>query len=276
MPNDQNGNNIFGQQPAAPLENISAPASGGGVQNQSSFEDLLGMITNEQGEKKYKDVTSALHGLQHSQSFISTLKNENAQLKQELERMNNEVVKIRELEETIRTLTSGQQAPAKQQQPVVDQQSVAELINQTLSQRELDAIRQANIRKVVSSVQSKFGDKAEQTFYDKAKEVGMSAEAINSLAAQSPEAVFRLLGLEGVEQNKQTFTAPSTQSINTLGYQPQSDTFIKANAGVLLGATTEQLINESANARKLVDELHAKGLTTYDLTDPKVYKKYFS
>lgn len=234
------------------------------------------MITNEQGEKKYKDVTSALHGLQHSQSFISTLKNENAQLKQELERMNNEVVKIRELEETIRTLTSGQQAPAQQQQPVVDQQSVAELINQTLSQREQDAIRQANIRKVVASVQSQFGDKAEQTFYDKAKEVGMSAEAINSLAAQSPEAVFRLLGLSGVEQNKQAFTAPASPSINTLGYQPQPDTFIKPNSGVLLGATTEQLINESANARKLVDELHAKGLTTYDLTDPKVYKKYFS
>lgn len=275
MPNDQNGNNIFGQQQTGQQTNTPVAANGGDVQNQSSFEDLLGMITNEQGEKKYRDVTSALHGLQHSQTFISTLKTENAQLKQELERLNSEVVKIRELEETIRTLTASQAAPVQQQQGL-DQQSVAELINQTLSQREIEVIRQSNIKKVVSSVQSKFGDKAEQVFYDKAREVGMSAEAINSLAAQSPEAVFRLLGLERNEATTQSFTPPVTQSTNTLGYQPQADSFIKPTAGVLLGATTDQLINESANARKMVEELHAKGLTTYDLTDPKVYKKYFS
>lgn len=269
------GNNIFGQQPAVHQENSSAPASGVGVQNQSSFEDLLGMITNEQGEKKYRDVTSALHGLQHSQNFISTLKTENAQLKQELERLGSEVVKIRELEETIRTLTGSQAAPVQQQQGL-DQQSVAELINQTLSQREVDVIRQSNIKRVVSSVQTKYGDKAEQVFYDKAREVGMSAEAINNLAAQSPEAVFRLLGLERNDAQVQTFTSPVTPSTNTTGYQPQADSFIKASSGILLGATTEQLVGESANARKMVDELHAKGLTTYDLTDPKVYKKYFS
>lgn len=270
--------NIFNENKAPETQeqtNISNTAVANPSVNSSSFDDLLGMITNEQGERKYKDVPTALNGLQHSQQYISTLKSENAKLMQELENLRVEVGKVRELEETLRTLTSSTQVPKQETPQGLDEKSVADLVNRTLSQREIEAIQKSNLSQVVSAVQSKFGAEAENKFYGRARELGMSNEEINSLAARSPQAVLSLLGIAGVEQKTEMFTAPSKQSLNTESYQPATETFVKPNKGVLIGASTQQLIAESQNSRKLVDELHSKGLTTYDLTNPKEYFKYF-
>lgn len=254
--------------------NGAAPVAS--VQNTPSFEDLLGMITNEQGEKKYKDVPTALHGLQASQQFISTLKSENATLKQQVEQLNAQVAKINELEETIRTLTaSPTNSSAPTVQKVVDEQSVAELVNRTLSQREMEVIQKTNINTVISAVQQKFGAESEKVFYSKATELGMSAQEMNSLAARSPQAVLNLLGIVSVERKNEPFTAPTKPSVSTSGYQPQPETYAKPSKGILLGATSQDLMVENQNSKKLVEELHSKGLTTYDLTDPKKYFEIF-
>ena len=70
--------------------------------------------------------------------------------------------------------------------------------------------------------------------------------------------------------------APTSGSVNTSGYQPTPQSYISKNPkSAILGATTNELRQENDNARKLVEELHSKGMSTYDLSDPKQYFKLF-
>lgn len=244
------------------------------VQTPNSFEDLLGMVTNEQGERKYRDVPSALQGLQHAQGFIGQLKSELATLKSENEALRIQVERIKELENTVQTLTASVKTPpAEPQGAVLDEAALTNLLERTLSQREVQARRQQNITKVVSEVQSKFGDKAEEIFYGKAKELGMSVEEVNELASKSPQAV---LGLLGIISSQGGYKPPVTSGTNTAGYTPPTESYVKANKGALLGATYQDLVTEKQNSSKMLEELSANGLSIADLTDPKVFFKHFS
>lgn len=267
---------IFQQNSQATPAPDQATTAGSNQSQGTTFEDLLGMVTNENGERKYRDVPSALQGLQHAQTFISQLKSENAQLKQEMEGLRIQTQKIAELEQTIKTLTANVQNPPEQRPEgaVLNEQTLAEILDRKLSEREREAQRAANISKVVNSVREKFGDKAEEVFYGKAKELGMTVAEINELASKSPTAV---LGLIGVSQAPaQPFKSPVTPGSNTEGYTPPSETFVKSNAGVLLGASYQELVAEKNNATKMIDELAAKGLSINSLTDPKVYFQHFN
>lgn len=244
--------------------------------NTPSFEDLLGMVTNEQGERKYKDVPSALQGLQHAQTFISQLKSEIATLKAENESLKIQAEKIRELENTVQTLSANTRNPQNTEptEGKLDEATIADLLERTLTKREIEARRQANINKVVVEVKSKFGDKAEEVFYGKAKELGMSVEEVNELASKSPQAVLGLLGITATAN--EGFKAPTTSGVNTAGYTPPTDSYLKANKGALLGASYHDLVAEKNNATKMVEELAAQGLSISDLTNPKVFFKHFN
>ena len=102
----------------------------------------------------------------------------------------------------------------------------------------------------------------------------MSNQEMNALASKSPKAVLTMFGLTAEPRNVNVAAIPGT--VNTQAYQPKQDSFVGRNTkSAMIGATTEDLHMEAANSRKMVEELHAAGLTVHDLSDPKIYKKYF-
>lgn len=260
--------NIFNNQ-SQTAENQTPPVQ------QPAFNDLLASIKNEQGENKYKDVPTALDALKHSQDFIKQLKEERDRLAKEREELLSQNEKLKTVEDTVFKLTSQQQ----QQQttpPVISEEVVANLVQETLTKREQAQVQQANVSKVVNQMQASFGENAEKAFYDKASEIGLSPLQINTLAAQSPQAVLRLFGLENSQPQQQKFPSAQTSSVNTSGFTPKQQSFIGKNSNqALIGATTQDLLAERENSKRLVDELQANNMSTYDLTDPKVYFKYF-
>lgn len=263
--------NIFGNNPPA------TPPAATNVQPQDSFADLLGSIKNERGEPKYKDINTALDALKHSQEFIPQLRTEKERLEQELANMRKEVDRLKTVEETVERLTSQNTPPvATPPAGTLTEEAVANLVTQTLTAREQQALRDSNLSQVVNKMKETFGDDAEKAFYSKAQEVGMSKEAINALAAQSPQAVLKLFGVGDKQSPGKTPFSPTPGSINADGYQPQQKSFLGRNTSpVILGATSEELAMEKNNSAALVEELHKHNLSTYDLTDPKVYFKHF-
>jgi len=244
--------------------------------SDTSFTDLLGSIKNERGEPKYKDVQTALDALKHSQEFIPQLRTENEQLGLELANMKKEVERLKTVEDTVTRLTSTQTQQNTQHSNGLSADDVANLVSQTLSRKENEATQKANLNTVVSQLQIVYGKDAEMNFYSKAKELGMSIEEMNTLAAKSPPAVFKILGIENKQVSKGSQSLSTSPSLNTAGYQPQNESFVGRNKKpVILGASTEELNEERKNSIKLVDELHEQGLSTYDLTDPKAYFKFF-
>lgn len=266
-----NDANIFQQTPAAGAGNAT-PAND---QSNAAYADLLGSIKNERGEPKYKDVQTALEALRHSQEFIPQLKSDKEKTEQRLAELAAEVERLKNIEQSINQLNLNNQNKQDTSANSISADDVASMVNATLTQREIALRNKANLESVVESVQKVFGDKAQETFYGKAKELGMSAEEINSLAAKSPTAVLRLFGIDKVAAPQVT-GLPTGSSINTAGLTPNQQTYIGRNASTaLVGATTADLQAERENAKKLVEELHSQGLSTADLTDPKVFFKRF-
>lgn len=257
-PQDQNNG---GSNPPTPSSN-------------DALAHLLSGIKNERGEQKYKSVEDALNALKHSQDYIPQLSDKLRQQEQELAEAKAQAAKIAELENTLKALTQPSQTPASQ--PAVQgltAEEVAALVNKTLTQTQQAELAKNNLSSVVDTVRKEFGEKAEEVFYGKARDLGMSMEEINSLAARSPVAALKLLG---VDKGSPAPQPNSAGSINTSAFQPAADSLIGKNSKpTLVGATSEDLKAESLNARKMVEELHGQGLSIHDLTDPKVYFKHF-
>jgi hypothetical protein len=221
--------------------NNPSPAS-----TQESFSDLLSVVLNDEGEQKYSSVPEAMKGLVHSQEYIRKLKGEMASLQSELDKR-----------------TSVEEALNKQLNPPEPEVNTTpaglsvEDVTALLEQREQKKAVESNTKKVAATIQEKFGDKAEEVFYGKAKELGMTNEQFNNLAAQSPNAVLAYFNTAAP-----TSSAVNQSSINTSSFQPKQDEVptirfngeerIKLEAptsSVLAGATHRDLLAE-ANRHK--------------------------
>lgn len=149
---------------------------------------LLANIKGEDGQQKYKDVTTAISALQHSQEYIK-------QLKQQLEEATQKASQAVTMEQVLAAINKPSDAP----QGTTQAQGglTAEDVLRLMQAEERKKIEKANAAKVAQKFKEVHGEKAEETFYAKAAEIGLTRDAINSLAATSPEAVFSMFGLKG-------------------------------------------------------------------------------
>lgn len=268
---------IFGSNQENTDTNPNPPAGSNpaNVQAPDPVATMLLNIKNENGEPKYKDLNTALQALQASQEYIPTLKTQMETEKAEAQRLRLEVARLSTIEETVLALTQRQQAPTGTPPVGLDEGQIAELVNRTLTAKEQQATSAANVQSVVSTLQSVFGTDAEKKFIEKAQEMGMSVQEMNTLAAKSPKAVLSMLGVTGQSAPKPN-TSATQGTVNTSAFQPNPQTFVgRNNKSMMIGATTQDLQMESKAANQMVEELHAQGLSVHDLSDPKVYNKYF-
>lgn len=170
---------------------------------------LLSTIKGDDGQQKYKDVPTALSALQHSQEYIK-------QLKQQLEEASQKASQAVTMEQVLAAINKPADAPTPPSNPSQTPAGLtAEDVLKLLKAEEQKKVTQANAAKVAQKFKEVHGEKAEEVFYARAAEMGLTRDAINSLAATSPEAVFSMFGLKGGQA-----PAPATPSgINTSGMQ---------------------------------------------------------
>lgn len=259
---------------ATPQTQTSAPSNSTNVSSDDMFADLRNSIKNEAGLPKYKDTTEALNGLKHAQEFIPQLKTQLSESEREKEALRKEVERLSTIEETVRRLTEHQETAPQPNGNGLDEQKIADLINRTISQKEIASQQKQNLASVVTSLQQSFGADAEKVFYSKATELGMDVQGINALAAKSPQAVLALFGVKGTTPPQEKHVP--TSGVNSSGFQPVSETFVsRSKASISIGATSSELMQEHHNSKKMVEELHQQGLSVHDLSDPKQYFKFF-
>lgn len=250
------------------------PPPADGVSGDNSLADLLGSIKNERGEPKYKDVASALVGLKNAQEFIPTLQRSVQEKDAELAAARAAAERVAELEALVASLTN-KPDDKPSPPPANNVPDIAAVVNQVLSANEQAKVAKTNSDLVVQEVTRVFGKDAEAKFYEKATEMGMSVGEFNSLAAKSPKAVLKMLGINEPAPKAPSF-APNTSSLNTTGFTPAAESMIGRNKKpVLVGATTQDVIAEVRNAKAMVAELEANGMSINDLTKPSVFFKHF-
>lgn len=264
------GDNIFNG--STQNQNQGAAGTPPNTQNDP-LATLLGEIKNERGEPKYKSVQDALNALKHSQEYIPTLKQTKDELEAKLQEVSARAAKVDALEAVVQELTQKMGTTQQTTPSGLTEEQVAELVNRTLTKTQLQAKEQENVTTVVSTLKTAYGDKAEEVFSKKAEELGLSVAEFSAMAKRTPQAVLQLVGVQ--PKKAETFGA-ITSTVNTAGFQPKQDSAIGKNTkAVPVGATTQYLHEERANAVKMVEELHAQGLSVNDLTDPKIFYKLF-
>jgi hypothetical protein len=86
---------------------------------------------------------------------------------------------------------------------------------------------------------------------------------------------LKALGVSGTQPQAKT-PSPFQSAVNTAGFNPSQETFVKRNDKKLeVGATFHDMQQETAAAKRMVEELHSQGLEISDLVKPSEYFKYF-
>lgn len=194
-------------------------------QQAHNQEDWVAKVVQEKGDQ-WSDPQTLAKGYASSQEFI-------AQLEAEKKAMEEELSKKNYVDDLLKQLQAGQAQPpagepAKEQggtnsqeqtAPELSDEKLTSLIEQTLTQREQTNTAAQNLAMADAKLQELFGTEVEKEMEKRGKEVGMTKERLQEIAAESPSAFFKLIG-EKVERP----TNPTVQgSVNTsAGFNSQS------------------------------------------------------
>ena len=184
--------------------------------------------------KKYRTAEDALKALPHAQGHIKTLEEEAKQLREEL-------AKRKAAEELLEEFKASGVLGGNRQEPAEPANvNYEEIIASVLAKKEAATTAQKNISTVVSTFTEAFGDKTKgEEMYNKvAEESGLSIEALNRLAATSPEAVMRLAGITK-KQETMPGRVQGTVNAETFGDKPNTE----LSARLKPGASTKDMVN---------------------------------
>lgn len=218
--------------------------------DDNPVDNLLHAIKNEQGEVKYGSVEDALKGAAHAQGLLSQNKTQLNTQAAELNALKVENAQYKGALEAMDHLNQPQPVPATSEPAVNTGLDEAGVIN-LIAQREKQATEAANKAVVINKLLEKFGDKAEEVFYNTAQKNGLSKELINQIAASSPEAALKYF-----ENEQPANINPTQPSINSAG-QPVVEPVVdgplpRAETSMLLGATSKELADEMKRHREHV------------------------
>lgn len=82
-------------------------------------------------------------------------------------------------------------------------------------------IQQSNFNAVQESLQQRFGDNYHQTVGEQTKKLGLTSEEVNSLARRSPQAFYRMMGMDGAKQ--EPFQAPPRSEQRSDQFAPRTE-----------------------------------------------------
>jgi hypothetical protein len=105
-------------------------------------------------------------------------------------------------------------APEVKEESKYDPKEIESMIENKIKQTKLNDIQTENFYKVQNKLKEKFGDNYASILKDQQNQLRLSDDDVNSLAKKSPEAFFRMLGLNDVKQNESFQTPPRTNQRN--------------------------------------------------------------
>lgn len=233
--------NLFEETPQENVENETANATAEATSQQgevkqpetsdpnSLFVDRLQHIKTQDGRQKYADVATALDSIPHAQNKINELSSKIETLEQELQKRSG-------MEDMLQQLQSSQNTPKEQPSSgVLDEQTLASLVDRQLSEREKMAARNANATKVRDALIATYGEKAESTFNSKAKELGVDPAYLSELSMNAPQLVLSHFGASPAPQAQPLIGDTRTNAAKPLSPERKS---------VMRGASSRDVVEQ--------------------------------
>lgn len=237
---DDKTENKDNEQTPAPQDKVQQP-------NQNDYNPLLGMIVNADGEQKYKSVEDALKGASHANSHI-------ANLEQQVRELQTAKDSAANLDDVIKAIQTQKDTPTDNSDPqqAITASDIQKMVESTIQNNTQQATAKENIAKVTGKFKELFGEKASETLYGKAENLGMSHEEINGLISTNPTAVFRMLGID--ENNKQSLNT-DVGNVNPQNFNQENNTpapssmgYISSNQLTENWLKTKERVNKELNS----------------------------
>jgi hypothetical protein len=193
------------------------------TQNQVPFTDPDNVkLEDLVGEgKKYKDQEALAKAIAHSQNQIHSLTNGMDELRADLQTRSTVEEALNKLNQPTKQVTEPTTPVEPQEQVSSDdvkgltEEDVRKLLTDTLTSREVEGSKQANLQKAQSAVASIHGSNAEEFIAGKAQELGLSVDQLKAQAESSPTAFFKLLDIKtdgpAPTAKPQTYTKPTVK-----------------------------------------------------------------
>lgn len=150
-------------------------------------------------DKKYKTVSEAAFAIANKDAFIERLKRENAALRQESAAKGN-------LEELVTKLAETKASPQPDPEPAETVReapiNIEEQISSIIARREAENRQSQNKGYVKNELVKAFGPNYSVHLVREAERLGMTTDQMNNLAAASPAAFLRLVGIGAVKASE--------------------------------------------------------------------------
>ena len=174
----------------------------GDSDNQS---DWLSKVVEAKGEK-FKDPQVLAKSKLEADEHIKNLETQLAEIRDELKKQDFSA----QLLDKLKNKDTPQQPAPSDTKPEVSEELLKTLVEKTLTDREKANTSAQNQRVVVETLAQKYGTEAKAHVATKARELGMTVERLEELAAESPNAFFALIG-----EPRKEFTPVIKGSVNT-------------------------------------------------------------
>lgn len=184
------------------------------------IEDLVG------DGKKFKTVEDLAKGKVMSDRFIEQLQKENEDFRSELKTritLEEFMTKVNSGATTQNTDPANNQNQASEKQPsALTPEQLEQLLDKKLQERESANSARQNLNVVKQRLQDTFGPNYVTKLDEEARNLGLTRDFLNQLAATQPNALFRILGVDGQKgQEPGLFTPPpSSGSVSTRSNTP--------------------------------------------------------
>ena len=202
----------------AVFDSTTSQTQGNEDPTKETTEDWVSLIVKEKGDQ-WSDPQALAKGYIHAQDRIKELEQFEAKAKEQ----DYAKALLDRLQEQAPTSTSGNpeepstKGSSDEGNTTANPEDIQSLIERSLSEREAKAISDRNIELANDYLESTFGDAAEARVNEAAKRLGMTKDALRSIAENSPEAFKALVTKGEVQTNK---TVPS--SVNTTDFNSNS------------------------------------------------------
>lgn len=178
-------------------------------------------------QEKFPDAPAELiEAKAHSDYHIKTVEANNAELRQMYQEAKDELTAKAKWDEYFDRLNSNKPqsdlvAPpsANERTEPMDLLKIEELVQKKIQETENQKRETENFKKVQSKLQERFGSNYAEALQEQQSTLGLSKEEINSLAKKSPEAFFRVLGLN--DQQAEGFVTPPRNNQRNNSFAPK-------------------------------------------------------
>lgn len=173
------------QQPAeaAPATTEATPAP---TATADPYVEALQQITDADGKPKYSNVEDALKSISFANDHISKIEAENAEIRRKLAETKAAEDLVAQIQQASNPQTSGDKG--------VSMEAITTLVDQAITAKDQQKRVQHNQQSVAARLTERFGEKAEEMYLSKGRELGLGPQTLNEIAGTSPEAVLAWFG----------------------------------------------------------------------------------